>query len=281
VITHLLLIVLSGGTTTNSSTLEASGGGTLQISNTVNNAGGTIEALSGSTVDFIGTVSGGTLTTSGTGIIQVQNGTLDGTLNIPTNSGKLNVKNFDLFIQGTIKNSGTITLGGSSCVALNQPSTLIGSGKLTMVSTTCISGGGHAFSNQSTIQGSGTIGDPNPMPITNSGNGNIIANQTSPLFIVPDVTGFSNNAKLIVNAGSTLNVNGPFNNLSNTGTLSGGTYAVMGTLGLLNLIATNSASITLTGAAAKIFNKAPAPTLSRIWDRIPLRGFCLSRVDKC
>ena len=183
---------INGSSTTNTAgRLQASGGGTLVPSTVVNNTGGTIEALAGSTVILTnnnGSVNGGTLTTSGTGTIQSQNGVLDGTVNVPTNAGRLNVHNFDLFFQGTIKNTGTIALTGNSCVIMNKPSTLTGSGRLNMASTTCIFGAGLAFTNDSTIQGAGSIGDSNPMPITNGGT--IFANQSSPLAIVPGRVGF-------------------------------------------------------------------------------------------
>src|SRR5579863_1360367 len=97
-------LTLAGGATTNKGTLEASGGGTLELETVVNNTGGTIEALAGSTVilnsGFNGSVNGGTLTTSGTGVIESQDGMLDGTVNVPTNAGKLTVPNGqDLFLQ--------------------------------------------------------------------------------------------------------------------------------------------------------------------------------------
>ena len=252
-------LFIAGGTTTNTSTLQASRGGILQINsdNTVNNAGGVIEALTGSTVNLLGTIKGGTLATSGTGIIQGQNGTLDGTVNIPTNAGKLNVKNFDLFMQGTVNNDGSIVLTGNSCLILNEPSTLTGTGRLMMASTACIFGSGRAFTNESAILGAGSIGDSNPMPITNGNFGTIMANSKSPLTINPDATGFTNNGKLIVNAGSTLNINGLFNNLS-AGRLMAGTYMLTGTLGLQNSVVTNDASITLTGSTAKIFDNNTA-----------------------
>ena len=260
-------LFLAGGITTNTSatsTLEASGGGILQINsdNTVNNVGGVIQALNGSTVNFVGTVKGGTLTTAGTGIIQGQNGTLDGTVNTPTNAGKINVKNFDLFLQGTVNNDGTIALTGRSCVILNQPSTLTGTGRLTMASTTCIFGSGHAFTNQSTIVGAGSIGDSNPMPITNGNFGTIIANSKSPLIINPDASGFTNTGKLVVNLASTLNINGLFNTLSG-GTLMSGIYMVSGTLGLQSSVVTNDASITLTGSTAQLFNNNTATNALR------------------
>jgi len=247
-------LTLTGATTTNTSIMQATGGGILMIQNdeTVQNTGGTVEALNGSVVNLSGIVKGGTLTTSGTGVIESQNGTLDGTVNVPTNAGTLDVNNFDLFFQGTVHNNGTIALTGNSCVILNKPSTLTGSGKLTMVSTTCIFGSGNAFTNSSLIEGAGTIGDSNPMPIIN--NGTILANQLSPLAIVPDATGFTNNGKLLVNPGSTLNVHAPFKSLSSGGILASATYSVTGVLGLPASIVTNAAHIALTGASAKIVN---------------------------
>jgi fibronectin-binding autotransporter adhesin len=247
-------LYIEGGTTTNTATLEATGGGTLQLDTVVNNSGGKIVAATGSTViftnNFNGSINGGTLESGGTGVIQSQNGVLDGTTNVPTNVGMLEVNNFYLFMQGTINNTGTIALIGNSCIALNQPTTLTGSGKVTMASSTCIYGSGIPFTNQSTIQGAGSIGDSNPMPITNSGT--ILANQTAPLLIAPNAAGFTNSGKLIANAGSTLDINGPFNNLNAAGTLTGGSYTVAGTLGLPNSIVTNAANLTLTGSAAQV-----------------------------
>jgi hypothetical protein len=253
-------LTLAGSTTSNTGLLEATGGGTLQLNSVIKNTGGKIEALGGSTVIFTnasnGSISGGTLTTSGTGTIQSQNGVLDGTVNVPTNAGKLTVHNFDLFFQGTINNTGTIALSGNSCVIMNQPSTLTGTGKLTMTSTTCIFGLGLSFTNASNIQGSGSIGDSNPMPITNQGT--IFANQSSPMIIHPDTSGFTNTGKLMVNPGSTINITGLFNNLNGSGTLSGGTYMVSGILDFPNPVVTNAANITLTGPAAEIFSSSTA-----------------------
>jgi hypothetical protein len=248
-------LALAGATTTNNATLEASNGGTLQIANntTINNNGGVIRALDGSTVIVTGTVSGGTLKTSGTGTIQSQNGTLDGRVNVPTNGGMLTLSNeYSLSTEGTINNTGVIAVGDRSCIEMSQPTTLTGAGRVTMTSTSCIFGSGIPFTNQSTIEGAGSIGDSNPMPITNDGT--IHANQTSPLIIQPDSTGFTNKGNLIVDQGSTLTINGLFNNLSGT-TLTGGKYSPSGTLGIENAnIVTNSANIALTGASAELLN---------------------------
>ena len=246
-------LTLAEGPITNKATLKASSGGTLTVETVVNNSAGTIQALDGSTVIlFNSTVNGGKLVTSGTGTIQSQNGLLDGTVNVPSNLGLLEVSSADLFLQGTINNVGTIALSNKACVILNQASTLIGKGTLTMAPGTCIFGSGLAFTNRSTIVGAGSIGDSNPMPITNIGT--IVANQASPLLIVPNASGFTNNGTLMVNAGSTLDIQGPFNNLSATGTLTAGTYTVAGALGLQNSIVTENANLTLNGAAAQVVN---------------------------
>ena len=246
-------LTLAEGPITNKATLKASSGGTLTVETVVNNSAGTIQALDGSTVIlFNSTVNGGKLVTCGTGTSQSQNGLLDGTVNVPSNLGLLEVSSADLFLQGTINNVGTIALSNKACVILNQASTLIGKGTLTMAPGTCIFGSGLAFTNRSTIVGAGSIGDSNPMPITNIGT--IVANQASPLLIVPNASGFTNNGTLMVNAGSTLDIQGPFNNLSATGTLTAGTYTVAGALGLQNSIVTENANLTLNGAAAQVIN---------------------------
>jgi fibronectin-binding autotransporter adhesin len=247
--------------TTNTGTLEASGGASLVLytGQTVSNAGGTIEALAGSTVVLEGTVSGGTLSTTGTGVIESENGTLDGTVNVPTNSGTLTTSGgYDLTMQGTINNTGTIAMTGNGCVYAAQPTTLTGTGKLTLGGSNCIYGSGNAFINQSTIEGGGSIGDSNPMPITNDGT--ILANNKKfHLMISPNSAGFTNNGTLTADKGCTLiinsSVNNPFNSLS-AGTLTSGVYNVTGTLELGGSITTNAATITLTGAPAEIYNSS-------------------------
>src|SRR5205823_2921658 len=130
-----------------------------------------------------------------------------------------------------------------------------GNGKITMNQNNCIAGSaGSHFTNQSFIQGAGSIGGSGPIGITNSGT--ITANQASPLTITPDSTGFTNaaNGILTVMPGSTLNIAGLFTNYSGT-TLSSGTYNVMGTFSFQNAnIVTNFVTMTLTGASAKVID---------------------------
>lgn len=247
--------------TNNTGTLEASGGGTLQLNGVVNNTGGTITAQNESTVIITniwnGSINGGTLNSVGTGAIVSQNGVLDGTVNIPTNAGTLNgggSGGYNLFFQGTVNNTGIINMTGTGCIGLNKPATLTGTGILNLGPTNCIFGSGNAFTNESTIQGAGTIGDSNPMPITNKGT--IIANTPNTLIIQPDISGFSNLGTLIVDTGSTMQIAGPgpFKDVVK-GKLTGGIYSLAGTLDVYNAsIVTNTAPIALSGPSAQIFD---------------------------
>jgi hypothetical protein len=249
---------LTGDPLTNTATLEASGGATLGIFNTVNNVGGTIKALTGSVVLLQGNanINGGTLATSGTGTIQSYGGAaLNGTTNTVTNTGAITLSSSEeLYLEGTINNTGSITLNGS-CLALEAATTLTGTGKVTLNSNACFLSFSQSYTltNQSTIQGSGSIGDSNQMPIINDGS--IIANQPATLYIYAASAGFTNNGKLIVNAGSTLDIPNYFMNLS-SGTLTGGTYQITGTLQLPGDITSNAGSITLTGTTSKIVDQS-------------------------
>jgi hypothetical protein len=246
--------------TTNTSILEASGGATLQIGVYVNNSGGTIEALTGSTVILTASssVNGGTLATAGTGVIETQNALLDGTVHTPTNAGVLKVgAGTSLNVKGTINNNGTIALDPTGgCVALNAATTLTGAGQITMSGPSdCIFAGSSTdtFTNQSMITGMGSVGDSNPMTVVNKGT--IVANGGL-LTIVGGGTGFTNIGRLYVNPGSSLNITGVFKSFNHTtNTLSGGTYTLAGPLSFPNAnIVTKTGTLTLAGAAAEIVN---------------------------
>ncbi|HZP01698.1 MAG TPA: hypothetical protein VFD30_15525, partial [Terriglobia bacterium] len=186
------------GGSSNTGVIEATNGGQVAMGSlTLNNVGGTIQAVgTGSSVSFINegqggqTITGGTFTTSSGGVINAENSTtIDGTNgNTITNKGTLALPeagggaNF----QGTINNSGTIQLlptanGVVLSIPGGQTLTLMGSGNLTMGDGTSNAYnnkggfGGGTLVNQQTIQGTGTI--LNLTSFTNSGiiNANIPA----------------------------------------------------------------------------------------------------------
>ena len=66
-----------GGAITNTGTLEATGGGVLNLYGTVTNKTGGVITANGGTVNVIGTVSGGTLNTLNSGVMESSGGSAD------------------------------------------------------------------------------------------------------------------------------------------------------------------------------------------------------------
>jgi fibronectin-binding autotransporter adhesin len=188
---NLQLQLGRAGASTNTGIIEATNGGVLVVgSTTINNSGGTIEAVgANSNVSLVGslgtsglTISGGTYSSSGGGVVYGYGGTtFDGTTNPVTNSGTFvipyagNPPNIN--VQGTLNNTGTIQLlpasGGGASIFLQIPNgenlTLTGGGKVIMGDGTDNSynnlpvlgtdfGTNGTFTNQSTIEGTGEIG---------------------------------------------------------------------------------------------------------------------------
>lgn len=281
-----LWIVTYAGVT-NQGLMEATGGGALNLAQNIsaNNSGGTISSIgTGSVVLLINITQGGTLTTSGGGLIQGE-GTLDGsthgTLN---NQGTFQVPGgHSTVLMGIINNTGTFVLddtnGDSSLGVPNgQNVTLAGGGTVSMNDTTgavaaFISGGASSMLTNvnNKIQGSGQIGQAGGLALVNQKKGVINANQAHPLYLdapagttnqglieatagrtVFITTLFSNAGTLSVAKNSLIQITNTFSNFAGT-TLTGGTYNVTGKLQFPGAnIATNAAHISLTGAASAI-----------------------------
>jgi fibronectin-binding autotransporter adhesin len=201
------------GGTTNKGTMEATSGGTLELSSsTIANGSGLIEATgSSSTVELNDvSITGGTLTSSTGGVIESINTwnsstptltsvtiSSGSTLDIPNNDG-LN------FGAGTITNNGTINLqssGNNTELVIAGNTTLSGTGTVTMSNSAdnIILGGG-TLTNSETIQGAGDIGDAS---LTLINNGTIDANQSAALTINPN-GGTTNTKTMEATAGGTL-----------------------------------------------------------------------------
>src|SRR4029077_5188023 len=132
-----LLINVGSGTVSNTGTLEATNGATLELDNgTITNTGGVIHAGPASIVSFYNaTVSGGTLTTSGTGTIEAVCCLGYSTLNGVTLNGTGTfqwVSNNIGYLQGTITNNSAMKLtapsGTNVDLDVNGAVTLKGSG---------------------------------------------------------------------------------------------------------------------------------------------------------
>jgi fibronectin-binding autotransporter adhesin len=268
------LVINPNGGTTNTKTMEATAGGTMEFrGDTVTNTGvGTILATgTGSIVDFNGaTVVGGTLTTSSGGLMQAYSGAVLNGVTLSSGTTLNVLDNQTVNIEGTITNKGTInenSTGDNTFITLLANTTLTAPGKLVLSahSENYINGTG-TLTNQGIIEGEGHIGNGD-IGLINSGS--ILANETgthapSTLIIDTGAAGFVNNVGtkngiLNVSAKNTLIIEGgPFTNMNTTnGTLTGGSYIVAGELEFAagsTGITTNDALITLTGATAEIFN---------------------------
>jgi len=270
------LIVSPGtGGATNTTTMEASSGGTLDLKGGYTNTGGLIEALAGSTVKLDGAaITGGTLTTIGTGVMEsINTATLNG-VTISKGSTYLEPDNTNTVLQGTITNNGNIQLNSSNNATdlrISGPVTLTGTGTVTMgnngANRIYAPNGTDVLTNKETIQGGGQLG-VNSMGLINSGT--ILANQPTALLIQTSGSGFKNTGTLSVSAADFMHVSGgPFTNFSGS-TLTGGTYNVTGTLEIDELgstggeIVTNAANIILNTPASSFVDAAGKNALTNL-----------------
>ncbi|HUO29407.1 MAG TPA: hypothetical protein VMU80_09330 [Bryobacteraceae bacterium] len=264
-----LTIHTSSGTT-NTGTLEATNGGNLILyGDSYTNTGGTILASgTNSIVTLLGsTINGGTLNTDGGGLIEASGGPV---LNGVVNDGTYRLLDgTSTTLEGAITNSGAMQVNSAGSVTtlwISGNTTLAGNGVLALSNNAnnLVEGvaGTEVLTNSNTIEGSGNLGN-NLLGIVN--NGTIVANQSVELFVRPNSSGITNNGIVQVDSGSTLDITGgPFTNFNSaTGTLTGGTYNVGGTLQFDGAnIVTNAASITLAGSGAKILSDTGANALA-------------------
>ncbi|MGD0567226.1 MAG: hypothetical protein ABSA78_02380, partial [Candidatus Sulfotelmatobacter sp.] len=232
------LLLQSFSAASNTKTMEASNGGTMLFDGSSwTNTNGTIEAETGSSVNLEGgvTITGGTLTTSGTGAINVL-ASNDVFLVGLTNSGTLNVgNNSQLDFTGTMTNNGTVNItstGNNTYLIINGSVTLNGSGTIDLngnASTQFIygEGSGPVLISHNTIEGAGNLGD-GTLGFTNDGT--VDANISGQALVIG------------VNASGFTNYN------STTDTLTGGAY--IANSGNLEFTAGNNTGITTLSASA-------------------------------
>lgn len=230
-----LALVVNPVSLNNQGLLEASAGGLLNLQSTFYNTGGKVLATgTNSTVQLIsGTIQGGTLTTSSSGIITTPSGdtfTLDGqTLGTLNNAGTFVVSNNgNTILLGTINNTGAIqvnAVGNLTYLTMNAAVNLTGAGTVTMTKNgngTAIlqtALGSQTFTNvNNTIQGTGVIGDG--LILVNQGT--IDANLPLQGILELNPSGLTNEGLLEATAGATLQLNGTtFNNTGGTILASG------------------------------------------------------------
>ncbi len=260
-----LVLQPSGSGFTNTGTMEATGGGTLELDGgTFANSSGTLTAGSGSTMTLNGTtINGGNLSSAGSGVIvQAASSTLSGvtleagsTLQVPNNTV--------LSLSGSFTNSGAVTLNSTGnytdIVATGSSLTLNGGGTITMGSGSAVNriygvSGSTVITNvDNTISGEGNIG-AGQLVLDNGGviDANV-SGQT--LVLQPSGSGFANTGTMEATGGATLEFDGGqysnaggivSANATSTVLFSGGVFSggvvTIGTSGTLEL--SNSASMT-------------------------------------
>ena len=206
------------GTLTNSGLLVATNGGTLDLdgaygSTFINVGAGTMQAQDGSTLLVRGSsIVGGTLSTVGTGTIQLG---INSSLTNVTNAGAIvDLDTVATTLAGTVTNRGSIvcqyTLGDGGSFTLNGDVTLNGGGSVTLVDRYGFNGTGTLTNVDNTISGYGNaaLGD-NQIAIVNGAAGVIDANVSGQMLDVDPGTGGLTNAGLMeATNGGTLQIDG-------------------------------------------------------------------------
>ena len=242
---------------TNQGTMQATGaGGFVFNPGTFTNTGQTIEVLTGSKLDLNGgaTVVGGTLSTTGTGVINVKGSSTDLELNNVTIASTVNQANgFDAEINGGLTNNGTwnmnstgsmtdltfaggITLGGNGEVVMSDQSNnrfLTNNTTLTQAANHTIKGAGQLLVNTGGMVNQGTIIADQATAITIDPNGLGFTNQGT--MQATGAGGFVFNLGTFTNTGQTIEVlNGSKLDLNGGATVVGGTLSTTGT-GVINV----------------------------------------------
>ncbi len=149
----------------NTSTIQATGGSTLSFEGGLyeNSATGIIQALNGSAVNLNNDarILGGTLATSGTGVINAHNVSqyLQG-VRLAT-GGHLDVDNDSLYLIGSFVNDGLVTVGHNANVIGSGNLTISGSGIIALDNSNGVAriyGGAITFGSNQSVTGSGQLG---------------------------------------------------------------------------------------------------------------------------
>ena len=269
----------AAGSVVNNGTMDARNGGQLVIISTnVNNAGGQIAALDGSNVlQSDSTITGGTIATTGTGVLRVSssfsnilsNVALNGVLDMTT------VANARQRIAGGMVLNGSINIANGGILSLDSTSvanqTLSGTGTINLndaAARLAVEGTGvTTLGANIVVRGQGNIGQPNNAVGNNTlvNNGRISAdvNAGSLNILVPAASGsFINNGTMDAGNGGQLVISTNVNNaggqiaaldgsnvLQSGSTITGGTINTAGT-GVLRVNSFGSnflSNVTLNG----------------------------------
>jgi len=256
------LVIAGSGTVTNTGLMEATGGGRLHFTAThaINNSTGTITSSGhNSLVEFSTSVEGGTLTTTGGGVMESNgttaalNGASVGAITLSDGSAYNAPVSTLTKIVGALKlgtsTGSTVTLDGQ--LQLTGNTTLSGPGSVVMTGGQ-IGGNGtlYTLTNDSRILGSGVIGSNTGslyqlFNLTNAGT--VDANQSGATLTVAGTGTVVNNGLMEATGGATLDVTvvNPLKNTNGTITASGS-----GSLVEIGSATIQGGTLTTTGGGA-------------------------------
>jgi len=227
------LLINPIGTPVNLGLLASSNGGILQFDVTVNNAGGTISAASGSQVQLLSasTIRGGTVNSAaGSTFFGAVNGNatvLDGsTLGPLTMTGAFTIADHaDMELLGTILNTGSIQVaanGNQTNLGMGNAVTLTGGGSVLMtvggnggIPVIRADVGGSSLTNvNNTFSGRGQIGNAN-LAFTNQSGGTVNASNSGNVLLVNTVAA-TNQGLFESTGGGILQISVPVNDSGGT-----------------------------------------------------------------
>lgn len=212
----------------NNATLRATGGGTLSLSGGIfDNTGGLIEAQTGSTVLFTSiALTGGTLTTSGSGTMRAVGGNTFTSFTLSTGStlgfdnGSTNT------IGGTVTNVGTFSINSIASTTdlkvATGGATLNGGGVVTLANSARFYGTDSATvltNTNNTIRGIGNLG-AGQLQLVN--HGTVEANIAGGAFVIQPTAGTNDGTLRAVNGGVLTLSGGTFTNFTNSSSLVNG-----------------------------------------------------------
>ena len=267
------LTLLGGGSTANTGTINVGGASTaaLQVQNNITNTGGTINVANGSVINQFGTtITGGTINTTGTGALVAQNNganllngvTLNGLLDLATNTGferigsgltlngavNINQNSVLAFDGGaqTLGGAGTVTFGntgGSNRLTIESGGTLTTSantlihGQFGTIGGQAIAGGASTLNNGGTISADVAGGQITLVPTTTNNSNTLSARNGGQLVLSGAVNNLGSGHIDVIGAGS--------NVLQNGIAITGGT---INTSGGATFVASNNGANSLSGS---------------------------------
>jgi hypothetical protein len=231
------------GLVNNAGLIEATGvaGLTINREGIANTASGIIEANTGSLVELqTGTITGGTLKTIGTGVIQIANSgstfcAFDGSSAVITVAGNVDVSSGSVLgLLGTIENTGNIMDDSGSAIDLfssgsSSHTTLLGHGKITLFGGSITGVEAELVNADDTISGSGVVeaaalNNETAGVVDATGGGQLVIDTAIPVGITSGPTAVTNGGILQADSLSELFI---ADGIVNDGTLNANSGIVM------------------------------------------------------